>query len=381
MEANLNYVPAEVFWGHSCQFEPLWSSLSYLAHSWAFRYIWAILTFGTMGHSSAIWIQNVPNVNGNINCSQSPTSSHSALQIGRKRERLSGACAGALANWGHCHPVNVNIDVNLNENELSQNHPECHWVWDLFNWRDPKCKTIIIIIKEMVALHTLGLTSYKMRGSQLSRISYLNPPNKTIEQQVKTIFIHIIIAINKRSAVYLEGAKGALNVWSYLSAWWWFTWRAKHIFLSCFYLGGKNRIEKNLNKFCCHKHEIHLGHCHIAHCAEKFSEAKCPFVSIVFNSSLVLKFSWLAGLSTLYKQCLADDTKQVEEMNRASVASTKEIPWVSFSEMSFAARRSKGFRHLPQDIVIFVRFSLEFSRRIKNIRRQDALSLIVIPAI
>ena len=25
-------------------------------------------------------------------------------------------------------------------------------------------------------------------------------------------------------------------------------------------------------------------------------------------------------------QCLADDTKQVEEMNRASVASTKEIP-------------------------------------------------------
>ena len=48
---------------------------------------------------------------------KSPTSSHPALQIGRKRERLSGACAGALANWGHCHPVNVNRDVNLNENE------------------------------------------------------------------------------------------------------------------------------------------------------------------------------------------------------------------------------------------------------------------------
>ena len=90
--------------------------------------------------------------------------------------------------------------------------------------------------------------------------------------------------------------------------------------------GQKNGIEKNLNKFCCHKHEIHLGHCHIAHSAEIFSEAKCPFVSIVFNSSLVLKFSWLAGLSTLYEQCLADDTKQVEEMNRASVASTKVIP-------------------------------------------------------
>ena len=160
--------------------------------------------------------------------------------------------------------------------------------------------------------------------------------------------------------------------------------------------GQKNGIEKNLNKFCCHKHEIHLGHCHIAHSAEIFSEAKCPFVSILWN---IIKSIWYIGIFLYnlfiiskrcndymritkppfcnhcrfsfeiflvgwiehiiwarYQQCLADDTKQVEEMNRASVASTKEIPWVSFSEMSFAALRSKGFRHLPQDIVIFVRF-------------------------
>ena len=83
-----------------------------------------------------------------------------------------------------------------------------------------------------------------------------------------------------------DGSPGGQNIY-FCAA---FTWEAK------------NGIEKNLNKFCCHKHEIHLGHCHIAHCAENFSEAKCPFVSIVFNSSLVLKFSWLAGLSTLYEQ-------------------------------------------------------------------------------
>ena len=85
--------------------------MSYLVHSWAFRYIWAILTFGTfLGHLDP----ECPKCEWEC---KSPTSSHSALQIGRKRERLSGACAGALANWGHCHPVNVNIDVNLNENE------------------------------------------------------------------------------------------------------------------------------------------------------------------------------------------------------------------------------------------------------------------------
>ena len=97
--------------------------LANLSHFGPVCHIWSIL--GHFGISGQFWHLGQWDILGHLDpecpkCEwecKSPTSSHSALQIGRKRERLSGACAGALANWGHCHPVNVNRDVNLNENE------------------------------------------------------------------------------------------------------------------------------------------------------------------------------------------------------------------------------------------------------------------------